>query len=87
MNKLNLKGVTPAVWARTIGFILVGINSVAISLFDIQLLPFGDEQIYESISTIVTFVAGIYTTWKDNPLTVAAQKGHEVTKELKEGAK
>lgn len=87
MNRLNLKGVPPAVWARTIAFLLSGINMIAVSFFDFQLLPYADEEIYTGVSAVVTFIFGLIATYKDTPLTIAAQKGHKVTKELKEEAK
>lgn len=87
MNRLNLKGVTPAVWARTIAFLLSGINMIAVSFFDFQLLPYADEEIYTGVSAVVTFIFGLIATYKDTPLTIAAQKGNKVTKELKEEAK
>lgn len=83
MSKLNLKNVSPAVWARMIAFILSGINQIAVSLLDFQFLPYADEEIYAGVSTVVFFATSLITTWKDNPLTFAAQKGNEVTKRLK----
>jgi len=84
MSKLNLKDVEPAVWARTIAFLLSGINQIAVSFFDFQFLPYADEEIYAGVSTILFFVISLITTWKDNPMTFAAQKGNQVTKKLKE---
>lgn len=83
MNKFNFKNVTPAVWARIVALILATVNQVAISIFNVTLLPFEDEEIYEGISTILTVVTAIIGTYKDTPLTVAAQEGNKVTKELK----
>lgn len=87
MNKFNFKGVPPAAWARMIAFFLSGINMIAVSFFDFQLLPYADEEIYTGVSAVVAFIAGLIATYKDTPLTVAAQKGHKVTKELKGGGK
>lgn len=83
MNKLNLKGVPAATWVRIIGLFIILANQVSVSIFNFQLVPFGDEEIYEGISTILTIVISVFATWKDTPVTVAAQKGHKVTKELK----
>lgn len=87
MNRLNLKGVPPAAWVRLIAFLLSGINMIAVSFFDFQLLPYADEEINAGVSAVVTFIFGIIATYKDMPLTLAAQKGNKVTKQLKEEAK
>ena len=83
MNKLNLKGVPTATWVRIVGLFIILANQVSISIFKFQLVPFGDEEIYEGVSTILTIVISLIAGWKDTPLTVAAQKGNKVTKELK----
>lgn len=87
MNKLNLKGVPTATWVRIIGLAIILVNQVSVSIFNFQLVPFGDEEIYEGISTILTIVMSVLATWKDTPLTVAAQEGNKVTNELKEEEK
>lgn len=83
MKRLNLKGVPTATWVRIIGLLVILVNQVSVSIFSFQLVPFGDEEIYEGVSTILTIVMSIVATWKDTPITVAAQEGHRVTKELK----
>lgn len=83
MNKLNLKGIPTATWVRIIGLAIILVNQVSVSIFKFQLLPFGDEEIYEGVSTVLTIVISIITTYKDTPVTLAAQKGHKVTKDLK----
>lgn len=85
MNKLNLKGVQTATWVRIIGLLVILVNQVSVSIFNFQLVPFGDEEIYEGVSTILTIVISIVTAWKDTPVTAAAQEGHKVTKVLKGG--
>lgn len=83
MNKLNLKGIPTATWVRIIGLAIILVNQVSVSIFKFQLLPFGDEEIYEGVSTVLTIVVSILTAYKDTPVTLAAQQGHEVTKDLK----
>jgi len=84
MNKLNLKGVPTATWVRIIGLGIILVNQVSVSIFNFQLIPFEDEEIYEGVSTVLTIIVSIITTYKDTPLTVAAQKGNQVTTNLKE---
>lgn len=83
MNKLNLSGIPKSVWVRILGLFLVLLNQVLITFFDFQLLPFTDDQIYEGVSTVLTIVVSVITTYKDTPVTTAGQIGHEKTKELK----
>ena len=83
MKRLNLKGVPTATWVRIIGLLVILVNQVSVSIFDFQLVPFGDEEIYEGVSTVLTILMSIVTAWKDTPVTKAAQEGHKVTKELK----
>lgn len=83
MKKLNLKGVPTATWVRIIGLFIILVNQVSVSIFSFQLVPFGDEEIYEGVSTILTIVISVLATWKDTPITTAAQEGHKVTKQLK----
>lgn len=83
MNKLNLKGVPTTAYVRIIGLVLVLANQVSVSVFEFQLIPFADEEIYEGVSTVLTILMSVVATWKDTPVTVAAQEGHRVTKKLK----
>lgn len=83
MSKLNLKGVPTATWARIVGLFVILANQVSVSIFSFQLVPFGDEEIYEGVSTILTIFISVLTTWKDTPITKEAQEGSRVTKKLK----
>lgn len=83
MKSINLKGISKPTLVRIVGLFVILSNQVSVSIFDFQLIPFGDEEIYESVSIILTIVMSIITTWKDTPVTVAGQKGHELTKDLK----
>ena len=76
--KINLKRVTPATWTRLIVLVIALINQVAISFFDTPIISIGDEELYESVSTIVTAAAAIYAAWKNNSLTEPAQNADEV---------
>ncbi|API92727.1 MULTISPECIES: phage holin [unclassified Virgibacillus] len=41
----------------------------ALILFGWNPLPFSEDQIYESVSTVAAVVMAIYTWYKDNPVT------------------
>jgi len=86
-NKANLKGISVTVWARMIGGLLVVANLAATSIFDFQLLPYADAEIYDGVSTILTIGMMFLNTWKNTPITEAAQKADNVMKTLKGGNK
>lgn len=86
MKKVNLKGVNKATWVRLAAFLLVFLNQVAVSIFEFQLLPFTDAQIYEGVSIVVTTLVSIYTAWKNNSLTESAQEADQLLK-VKKGDK
>lgn len=46
-------------------------------------LPFAEEEIYETVSTVATLVASVWAWWKNNSFTPAAIKADEVMKEFK----
>lgn len=87
MKKFNLKGVPMNVWVGIVAFLLSAANLFCTAVLDFQLLPFTDEEIYDKLSSLALIISGIVVGWKDTPLTVAAQKGHELTKELKKEEK
>lgn len=84
MKNINLKGVSKATWVRILGLLFILINQVATSVFNTQLLPFTDAEIYEGISTVLTIVISVYTAWKNNSLTEEAQYADSVLKLKKE---
>lgn len=81
----NFKGVSKDTWVRIIVMFLVLINLVSTNLFNYQLIPFSDEQINNFVSTGLTVVVTIWTAYKNNSVTTAAQEADKVMKNLKEG--
>ena len=77
---MNLKGVTKDTWVRIIALFLVLINQISISFFSFELIPFGDDQIYEGVSVVVTVVVVIWSAWKNNSFTKKAQEADKVLK-------
>lgn len=84
MKNINLKGVSKATWVRILGLLFILLNQIATSIFDFQLLPFEDAEIYEGISTALTLLVSIYAAWKNNSLTEEAQHADSVLKLKKE---
>ena len=78
MNKLNLKGVDKGTWVRIIGLFLILINQISISVFKFELIGFGDAEIYEGVSTILTVVISIYAGWMNNSITKEAQLADKI---------
>ena len=83
--KFNLKGVTPATWVRIIATILVAVNLIAVEVFNFQLLPFTDEEIYEGVSALVSVLVVFWVAWKNNSITAEAQEGDAYARRLKVG--
>lgn len=76
--KFNFKGVSKGTWVRIISLFLVLINQISVSLFKFQLLPFEDEQIYEGVSTVLTFIVALWTAWENNSFTEKAQEADKL---------
>lgn len=85
MKKLNLKGISIATWTRIITLFLALINQIGISIFNFQLLPFDDAEIYEGVSTVLTVIVAIIAGHKNNSITAEAQEGDKVMNQLKDG--
>lgn len=81
---MNFKNVSPATWTRIIVLLLSLVNLIGVSIFHVQLLPFDDIQLYEGVSMVVTVVATILTTWKNNSFTPEAQKADAYLSNLNE---
>lgn len=80
---MDIKTIDKKVWVRLISLFIILTNQVLVTFFNLNIFQTEDEMIYESVSTILTFVFSIYTAWKDTPITLAAQKGHQLTDKLK----
>jgi len=83
MKKVNLKGVSKAVWIRIVALFLVLANLISVHIFDFQLIPFTDEEIYEAVSWIVGVIAIWISTYKNNSFTEEAQEADKVLQDLK----
>lgn len=67
---------------RLVVLVILLINQALITL-GWNPLPFSEEQIYETVSSIATVVVAIWAWWKNNSITKEAQKADEYLKELK----
>ena len=72
--QFNFKGVTGDTWGRIISMFLILVNLVANELFNFQLIPFEDEQIYDGVSVLLFILVSFWTAWKNNSFTQKAQE-------------
>lgn len=68
--------------ARTICLGLALINQV-LAIIGKEILPFGEDEVYQICSLIVTIGTSAVAWWKNNSFTPAAIKGDEVMREEK----
>jgi SPP1 family holin len=68
--------------ARLVISILVCINMVA-TMAGWNPIPYDEDSIYITVSTIVTIVTWAYGFWKNNNFTTAAKEGQKVIDEIK----
>lgn len=80
--KIDFKNVTTDTWARTI-FLFVALLNQLLAIFGKGTLDFTEDEIYQAVSMIATFVSTILAWWKNNSFTQAAQVGDEMMKDIK----
>lgn len=78
-----MKNISADTIARTICLALALINQI-LAVFGKNVLPFGDDDIYQFVSLIATFATASIAWWKNNSFTSAAIKADEYMNELKE---
>lgn len=81
--KEKLKGVTPETWART-GSLLIALINQILAIFGKDVLPFGENQVYQIISISATVITGIIAWWKNNSFTKKAQLADQYLAELRD---
>lgn len=70
--------------ARFIALGVVLINYV-LTIFNVNPIPFSQEETYGIVSAILTCVVAIYTAWKNNSVTKEAKMADKVMVALKNG--
>lgn len=81
-----LKSVDPHTWARSVCFILALINQ-ALAVFGKGQIEFVEDDVYQLVSLIATFVTGAFAWWKNNSFTPNAQAADRYLHELRACAK
>jgi SPP1 family holin len=82
-KEIDLSGVTPQTWARTIIMILALVNQF-LMIFGKEQIPFAEDSIYQFISMIATAVSTLWVWWKNNSFSKSAQEGDKVMKGIEE---
>ena len=70
--------------ARFIALGIVLINSI-LTMFNINPIPFSQEEAYGIVSVILTCGVAIYTAWKNNSVTKEAKMADKIMIALKNG--
>lgn len=84
---MNFKGVAKSTWVRIVSLCVILINLISVSIFDRQLIPFTDEQVYEGVTAIIAVVVVMWSTWKNNSFTEEGQLADDYLHRLKKGGK
>ena len=88
-KEINLKGVTPIVWARTIVMIIALVQMWLIELHQNPLpetiTNLTAEQIEGYIRKLFETFTMLMVWWKNHPFSISAQDGDAVMKSLEEG--
>lgn len=74
---------TKETWVRTAVLILTLINQILI-VCEKNPLPFGEEQIYEGLSMLLTAFVSLWNWWKNNSFTEEAVQADVYLKKMKE---
>lgn len=77
-----MKNINNKTIIRTIVLIIALVNQILVSSGK-NPLPWSDDQIYESISILLTVSTSLWSWWKNNSFTQNAIKCDEMLKELK----
>ena len=83
-KKINLEGVTPEVWARTIILLIALINQI-LAIFGKGQIEIAESDVYQLCSLVFTVISTIWAWWKNNSFSLSAQDGDKVMKALESG--
>lgn len=85
MNKLNIKGINPAVWVRGIMTIIAAAN-VILGYAGYHVIPLNENEVTEIINGLIvalTVAVWAWGFWKNNSVTNAAQIADAIMHEIK----
>ena len=70
--------------ARFVALGVVLTNSI-LTMFNVNPIPFSQEETYAIVSTVLTCGVAIYTAWKNNSVTKEAKMADKIMISLKNG--
>lgn len=70
--------------ARFVALGVLLVNTI-LTMFNVNPIPFSQEEAYGIVSTILTCVVAIYTAWKNNSITKEAKMADKIMVALKNG--
>lgn len=83
-KNINLAGVTPETWARTIVLFIALINQI-LAIMGKGQIEIAESDIYQICSLVFTVISTIWAWWKNNSFSLSAQDGDKVMKALESG--
>lgn len=69
--------------ARTVCLVLALVNQILATLGK-EILPFGEDTLYQTVTIIFTLVTSVIAWWKNNSVTKEAKAADIYLKKLKE---
>lgn len=82
IKNIDWSNISAGTTARTIVLVLAFINQI-LSLLGWNPISFVEDDVYTSISTVITIGASVVSWWKNNSVTTEAIKADELLSELK----
>jgi SPP1 family holin len=82
MNKINLKGVSTQTWARTVVLLIALVCQLCVILGKTDRTI--DVDVWQEYATYaLTVIGSVWSWWKNNSFTKAAQKADSIVSKLK----
>ena len=75
--------VTKETIFRTLALFFALVNE-ALAVWGKEALPFGESELYQAMSMVLTLVTALTAWWKNNSFTAAARAADRLMKEWKE---
>ena len=79
-KKIDLSGVAPETWARTL-FLLVALINQTAAMFGKELgISLTEDEIYRAVTVLITVITALRSWWKNNSFSESAQAGDRLMK-------
>ena len=82
-KKIDLSGVAPETWARTLFLLLALLNQTA-AMFGKELgISLTEDEIYRAVTVLITVITALRSWWKNNSFTQAAIESDDVLETIR----